>query len=90
MSDSGRLLGKLNHSSSDSSLGDFYAGGFTEAVFGYAYRPVANDRLNALVKYTYFYNVPTTGQVTIRNTAAEYVQKSHIAAVDVTYDLTSK
>jgi hypothetical protein len=58
-----RLLGKLNHSESESSLGEFYDGGYTEAVLGYAYRPVKNDRLNTLAKYTYFYNVPTTGQV---------------------------
>jgi len=83
-----RLLGKLNHSTSDSSLGSFYDGGFTEAVLGYALRPVAHDRWNALVKYTYFYNVPTTDQVTLKNTAAEFIQKSHVAAVDLTYDLT--
>src|SRR5579864_5688829 len=84
-----RLIGKLDHSVSDSSLGEFYAGGYTEAVVGYAYRPVRNDRLNALVKYTYFYNVPTTGQVGLQNTAAEFLQKSHIAALDVNYDLTA-
>jgi flagellar motor protein MotB len=84
-----RLIGKLDHSVSDSSLGEFYAGGYTEAVVGYAYRPVRNDRLNALVKYTYFYNVPTTGQVGLQNTAAEFLQKSHIAALDLNYDLTA-
>jgi hypothetical protein len=85
-----RLLGKFNHSTSESSLGTFYEGGFTEGVLGYAYRPVQNDRLNALVKYTYFYNVPTTDQVTLQNIAAEFIQKSHIAAVDLTYDLTHR
>jgi hypothetical protein len=84
------LLGKLNHSTSESSLGTFYDGGYTEAVFGYAHRPVRNDRLNTLVKYTYFYNVPTSDQITLQNIAAEFIQKSHIAAVDVTYDLTPK
>ncbi|HET9321807.1 MAG TPA: OmpA family protein [Bryobacteraceae bacterium] len=84
-----RLIGKLDHSVSDSSLGEFYAGGYTEAVVGYAYRPVRNDRLNALLKYTYFYNMPTTGQVGLQNTAAEFLQKSHIAALDVNYDLTA-
>ncbi len=63
-----RLLGKLDHSISNSSLGDFYAGGYTEGVVGYAYRPVKNDRLNALIKYTYFYNVPTTDQLGLQNT----------------------
>src|SRR5215469_11653745 len=84
-----RLIGKLDHSVSDSSLGEFYAGGYTEAVVGYAYRPVTNDRLNALVKYTYFYNVPTTDQVGMQNIATQFLQKSHIAAVDLTYDLTA-
>jgi hypothetical protein len=84
-----RIIGKLDHSVSDSSLGEFYAGGYTEAVVGYAYRPVRNDRLNALAKYTYFYNVPSTDQLGFQNTAAEFLQKSHIAALDLTYDLTA-
>jgi len=84
-----RVVGKLNHSVSDSSLGEFYDGGYTEAVFGYAYRPVRNDRLNALAKYTYFYNVPTTDQVTLQNTPAEFIQKSHVMAFDLTYDITA-
>jgi outer membrane protein OmpA-like peptidoglycan-associated protein len=85
-----RMLGKLDHSISDSSLGEFFGGGYTEAVVGYAYRPVRHDRLSALVKYTYFFNVPTTDQITSQNTAAEFIQKSHIAALDLTYDLTAK
>jgi hypothetical protein len=84
---SGRILGKLNHSESESTEGSFYDGGFTEAVVGYAYRPIYHDRLNAMVKYTYFYNVPTTGQYSQANQAAEFIQKSNIAAVDLTYDL---
>ena len=45
-----RVIGKLDHLISDSSLGEFYAGGYTEGVVGYAYRPVRHDRLNALVE----------------------------------------
>ncbi len=88
VSPSARLLGKFDHSDSTSSLGTFYDGGYTEAVVGYAYRPVYHDRLNALAKYTWFSNVPSPGQVTPRGSTAEFVQKSHIAALDVTYDLT--
>src|SRR6266496_2342117 len=84
-----RVIGKLDHSVSDSSRGEFYAGGYTEAVVGYAYRPVRNDRLNALAKYTYFYNVPTTGQVGAENAPSGFIQKSRIAAFDLTYDLTA-
>src|SRR5207247_3313413 len=83
-----RMIGKLDHSISDSSLGSFYGGGYTEGVVGYAYRPVGHDRLSALAKYTYFYNVPTTDQVMVQNTAVEFIQKSHIAALDLSYDLT--
>ncbi len=85
-----RLLGKLNHSVSESSLGEFYDGDFTEAVLGYAYRPVGHDRLNALFKYTYFYNLPSADQVTIENTASEYIQKSQILSADMLYELTPR
>src|SRR5438876_3563147 len=84
-----RMIGKLDHSISDSSLGSFYGGGYTEGVVGYAYRPARLDRLSALAKYTYFYNVPTTDQVTMQNTAVEFIQKSHIAALDLSYDVTA-
>lgn len=88
MSDDWRLVGKLDHSFSESSQGQFYDGKFTEGVVGFGYRPVLNNRLNALAKYTYFYNVPTTDQVTLSGTAAQFIQKSHIASVDANYELT--
>ena len=89
-----RLVGKLNYSDSQSSQGEFYDGKFTEGVMGYAYRPVDNDRWNTLLKYTYFYNVPTTDQVLVTsnsvNNATEFVQKSHIFSVDTNYDITQR
>jgi flagellar motor protein MotB len=85
-----RLIGRLNFSKSESSLGDFYGGSYTEAVMGYAYRPVANDRLNTLVKYTYFYNMPSTGQELVPNVATTYIQKSHIFSIDAIYDLSPR
>ena len=85
-----RLIGKLNYSQSKSSQGRFYDGSYTEAVVGYAYRPVNNDRLNALLKYTFFYNVPAAEQISGTFTSAGVLQRSHIAAVDVMYDLTSQ
>ncbi len=85
-----RLIGKFNHSESESSLGQSYSGDYTEAVMGYAYRPVHNDRLNALLKYTYFFNVPADDQLGGSGSAADYLQRSHIGAVDVMYDLTSR
>jgi hypothetical protein len=51
---------------------------------------VRHDRLSALAKYTYFYNVPSPDQVGLQNTPADFLQKSYIAAFDLTYDLTPK
>jgi len=99
LDESSRLLGKLNMAQSRSSAA-FFGGNYTEAVFGYGYRPVTNDRLNMLFKYTYFYNVPTTAQVTdtvtytatgtVTNTAADFIQKSHILSLDALYDITQR
>jgi predicted porin len=89
LSEDWRLIGKLNYSVSESSLGDYYDGDYTEAVLGYAYRPVENDRLNALFKYTYFYNLPSTDQENgAGNTGV--IQRSHIGSLDVMYDLTPR
>ncbi|MGD8594970.1 MAG: flagellar motor protein MotB, partial [Gammaproteobacteria bacterium] len=85
-----RLLGKFNYAKSHSSLGDFYDGNYTEAVLGYAYRPIHHDALNALFKYTYFYNLPASDQLTANNSTAEFIQKSHILSLDVMYDLTRR
>ncbi len=85
-----RLIGKLNYSKSESSQGQFYDGNYTEWVAGFAYRPVNNDRLNVLTKLTYFYNMPTAEQASGTSTSAGVIQRSHIGAVDVMYDLTSR
>jgi hypothetical protein len=86
LSENWRIIGKFNYSQSESSLGEFFDSDYTEAVLGYAYRPVQNDRLNALFKYTYFYNLPSAGQLAGTDTGV--IQRSHIGSVDVTYDLT--
>lgn len=68
----------------DSSIG----GNYVEASAGYAYRPVLNDRLNALAKYVYVYDVPGPDQVNIDGEIGGPSQQSHIFSVDATYDLT--
>ena len=57
-------------------------------MLGYAYRPVAFDRLNLLLKYTYFYNLPSSDDSAA--SATTYIQRSHIAAIDLMYDLTPR
>jgi hypothetical protein len=90
LSDDWRLLGKFNYAVSESSKGDYYNGDYTEAVLGYAYRPVYHDHLNAMIKYTYFYNFPAADQVTRANSASDHIQRSHIGALDIMYDLTRR
>jgi len=85
-----RLLGKFNFSESESTEGQFYDGEFTEAVIGAAYRPVRNDRFNALLKYTFFYNLPTVEQVALHDTSVEFIQRSRITSVDVSYDIGTR
>jgi len=83
-----RLLGKLNLSHSSSSGGAFYDGDYTEVVMSAAYRPVDNDRWNTLFKYTYFYNLPSTGQIdAVTGSAIGYSQRSHVLDVDTIYDV---
>jgi len=88
LSEDWRLVGKFNYAVSESSQGESYDVDYTEAVLGYAYRPVHHDRLNALLKYTYFYNVPPADQAA--GTDSSFSQRSHIGSVDVMYDLTTR
>jgi hypothetical protein len=82
-----RLIGKLNYSSSSNSQGAYSDGDFHEYVLGAAYRPVDNDRWNTLIKYTNYYNLPSSGQVTAANTTDDYAQRSQIVDIDTNYDV---
>ena len=84
-----RYIGKLNGSYSTSNQGDFYRGNYLEAVTGFAYRPAHNDRLNALFKYTYFYDLPSPGQRAGVGGVGDYSQQSHVLSMDAAYDLTT-
>jgi len=86
-----RLIGKLNYSDSKSpQQNGLFTGEFREYVLGYGYRPVLNDRWNTLFKYTYFYNIPSSGQVNTRGTANDFLQISNIVAIDTIYDLSKR
>jgi hypothetical protein len=63
-------------------------GDYVEASLGYAYRPVENDRLNALAKYTFLYDLPGPDQVTVDGSTDGPQQRSHILSVDASYGVT--
>jgi len=70
---------------------------YVEASVGAAYRPLENDRLNGLFKYTWLYDMPGThqrvgGDNLIDQKYGGYyapAQSSHIISADITYDLYS-
>ena len=84
------LLGRLNFALSDSDQADFLDAEFVEGILGAAYRPVDNDRLNALLKYTYFEDLSPAQQFSASGSQQLARQKSEIFSVDGIYDLTEK
>jgi hypothetical protein len=62
---------------------------YLETTLGYAYRPVENDRLNALFRYTWLYDLPGNNQRIAGAMGDLFApgQRSHILSVDVDYDL---
>jgi predicted porin len=82
-----RALLKYNKAESNSGQGAFFAGEFTEAQVAGAYRPTENDRLNALVRYTYFEDLPGAQQISNSGQTGLPAQKSNIFSVDGQYRL---
>ncbi|MGJ7490723.1 OmpA family protein [Variovorax sp. ZT4R33] len=95
-----RWIGKFNWADSDSSSGALNAAKYTEAMLGYGLRPALDDKLNLLFKYTFLYDLSSPGQVvntgldsnmgTVTSTGIDYQQRSHVLAVDATYDLNER
>ena len=84
------VLGRFNFVTSDSQQSDFLNADFVEGVFGAAYRPVEHDRLNGLIKYTYFEDLSPAQQISSGGATNLARQKSQILSVDAIYDLTDK
>ncbi|MEP1145018.1 MAG: hypothetical protein ABJH52_14965 [Henriciella sp.] len=80
---------KYNKAESNFSGGAFFDGDFTEAQIAGAYRPTENDRLNALMRYTYFEELPSASQISNTGQTALPAQKSNIFSVDANYRMNS-
>lgn len=85
-----RLIGKLDTVISDADTDNLLDGRYVEAKLGYAYRPVDNDRLNALVSYTYLYDMPGADQVNVDGNVNGPKQRSHIMNAALSYDLNQQ
>lgn len=78
ISDDWRFISSLDAVISDSDQSSFRDGRYIEARLGYAWRPIDNDRVNALASYTYLYDLPGADQVNIDGNTEGDRQKSHI------------
>jgi len=85
-----RFLGRFNFAISDAGERSTADADYAELVLGYAYRPVLNDRLNALFRYSYLSDLASPGQVGGSGEANPYAQRSHVLAADAIYDLIPK
>lgn len=85
-----RLLLNADVAISDSNQAAFLDGDYAEASIGYAYRPVDNDRFNALFKYNFLFDLPGPDQVTVQGTTLGPAQRSHILSADFSYDLNKQ
>ena len=86
--DNWRVLVDFDGVTSDGSQQSFWGGDYVEASLGFAYRPVDNDRLNGLLKYTYLTDLPAQDQISAISGDNEGLsQRSHIVSADLSYDL---
>jgi hypothetical protein len=85
-----RFTGRLNFAVAEETQANVRAADFIEGVAGFAYRPVRNERLNALVRFTYLQDLGPIGQISGGGTVENPKQKSMIGVVDFNYDLSAK
>jgi len=75
-----RVQGRFNHSSTEDNSANDDAE-FTEAGLGFAFRPVTNDRLNLLGRYTFLRDLPPLSQ------SGETEKRSAIVSMEGLYEL---
>lgn len=85
-----RFLGAFNLARADNEGPSVRAAEFTEAMAGFAYRPVDNERLNALVRLQYFSDLGPVGQITGSGQIQSPKQISTIFSADMNYDLSKR
>jgi hypothetical protein len=83
-------LARFNMARADNDSSSIRAAEFTDALVGLAYRPVNNERLNALVRFNYFEDLGPAGQITGSGQIESPKQISTIGSIDLNYDLTDR
>ncbi len=83
-----RALARFNFAVANDDLASVRAADYIEGVAGFAYRPVLNDRLNVLARYSYFRDLGPIGQVTAGGETGSPKQVSQVISIDANYDFT--
>ncbi|WP_142079303.1 hypothetical protein [Roseinatronobacter monicus] len=89
-SDDWRLIAALDLVLSSGDGMSLRDGRYIEGKLGYAYRPVDNDRLNALFSYTFLDDQPGGDQINIDGNIGGPHQRSHILNAAMNYDLDER
>ena len=89
-SDDWRLIAGLDLVLSSGDGVSMRDGRYIEGRVGYAYRPVENDRLNALFSYTFLDDQPGADQINIDGNINGPRQRSHILNAALSYDLDER
>jgi len=85
-----RLLSTVDALVSESDESAFRDGRFVELSFGAAYRPILNEKVNALFRFTYLDDQPGENQVNADDVDNGAAQRSMILSADVLYDWNEK
>lgn len=85
ISDQARLVFNLSASKTESDESSILDGELVDLTFGYAYRPVRDDKLNVLLKYRFLRDM--YGQQIDGTDTPGARQESHVFSVDADYDV---
>ena len=85
-----RLITDLEAVISNSSASALRDGRYVEGNLGLAYRPIAHDRVNMLMRYTYLEDLPGPDQVNLDGDLGGPRQRSHIFGIDANYKLDDR
>ncbi len=85
-----RAQARLDFAFSDSNQGSSFNSDYVEAILGLGWRPIRNDKFNALFKYTYLMDLAPFDQFTASGAQGQNQQRSHVLSVDALYDLNER
>ena len=85
VSDDKRWLMSFDMATASGTGSSVLNGDYAKMVLGYGFRPVDNDRLNLLARYTYLYDMYGQRLDGLDDTGPR--QRSHVVSIDATYDL---